>query len=294
MIVLRAPAKVNLWLRILAREEGSGYHQIETAFCRLELADELVFETAPDGFSLTVEGAELGDPAKNLVSRAARAFGDAAAIDPRVRVRLRKRIPAGAGLGGGSSDAAATLLALNRIHGWPLDRTSLHAIACGLGADVPFFLSGASIAVGWGRGDRLLALPAPPAAAVLIVWPGTPIPTADAYAALTGTTSPSPQAPLSPDHLSTWAGIAGRAHNDFETVAPLWVPRFAGVRDALIGAGARIAMLAGSGSAVFGLFDDRDEVPADAIQSLFPEMVTLITRTAAAPLAAVDPTPGPG
>jgi 4-diphosphocytidyl-2-C-methyl-D-erythritol kinase len=287
MIVLHAHAKINLWLRILAREHGTGYHQIETAFCRLRLADELRFESMPEGFELTVEGADLGAPESNLVTRAAAAFREATDLDPAVRVRLHKRIPAGAGLGGGSSDAATTLLALNRIHGSPLDAAALHRVACGLGADVPFFLCGAALALAWGRGDRLLALPAPPSAGVCIVCPGTPIPTADAYRAWDAAPAPAP-APLELADMRSWDTIAARAHNDFEAVATRWIPRLAVIRGALLDAGARFARLTGSGSAVFGIFD-RTAVPRDELQALCPDSVTLATETLKDPVPGVDP-----
>jgi 4-diphosphocytidyl-2-C-methyl-D-erythritol kinase len=290
MIVLHAHAKINLWLRIVAREQDTGYHQIETAFCRLRLSDELRFESLPEGFVLTVEGADLGEPADNLVTRAASAFRDETGLDPAVHVRLTKRIPAGAGLGGGSSDAATTLLALNRIHGWPLAGTALHEIACRLGADVPFFLSGAALALGWGRGDRLLGLPGPPAANVCLVCPPIPIPTADAYRALDVRHTAPPPMPLEPGVLRSWDEIAEHAHNDFESVASRWVGDFAAIRAALLDAGARLALLAGSGSAVFGVFD-RSEPPRDALQALFPDAVTLVTGTIREPVPGVDPAP---
>ncbi len=288
MIVLHAHAKINLWLRILAREHGTGYHQIETAFCRLRLADELCLESVPEGFELTVEGTDLGPPDSNLVTRAAAAFRDATGIDPAVQVRLHKRIPAGAGLGGGSSDAATTLLALNRIHGWPLDGAALHRLACLLGADVPFFLGGAALALAWGRGDRLLSLPAPPAASVCLICPATPIPTADAYRAWDEAADCVPVPPLEPADLLSWETIAGRAHNDFEAVATRWIPDLAAIRGALLDAGARFARLTGSGSAVFGVFD-LDPVPGEELQALFPDSVTLITSTFQEPVPGVDP-----
>lgn len=288
MVVLHAHAKINLWLRILAREQGTGYHQIETAFCRLRLADELCFESVPEGFELAVRGADLGPPERNLVTRTAAAFREAAGIDPAVRVRLQKRIPAGAGLGGASSDAATTLLALNRIHGWPLDGATLHRLACGLGADVPFFLGGTALALAWGRGDRLLSLPAPPAASVCLICPATPIPTADAYRALDEASGCAPAAPLGPADLLSWETIAARAHNDFETVAARWIPALAAIRGALLDGGARFALLTGSGSAVFGIFD-RTPVPQDELQSLFPDSVTLVTETLEHAVPDVDP-----
>ena len=118
MIALQAHAKINLWLRVLAREEATGYHQIETAFCALRLADDLAFENSGNGFELIVEGADLGDPDHNLVTRAAREFRDATGRETPVRVRLSKNIPVGAGLGGfvaAPASAAQTTIHIKAI-----------------------------------------------------------------------------------------------------------------------------------------------------------------------------------
>lgn len=151
---LRAPAKLNLHLAVLARET-SGYHQIETVFCALELADRLEVRRAGAGIVLEVDGADLGPSEENLAHRAARTFYEAAAIAPEAEIRLEKHIPVGAGLGGGSSDAAAAMRALNMLHGTPLDEAALLQAAATLGSDVPFFLSGGPLALAWGRGERI-------------------------------------------------------------------------------------------------------------------------------------------
>lgn len=294
MTVLRAHAKVNPWLHVLGREERSGYHHIETAFCRIELADELIIEPARR-FELIVEGADLGDPATNLVSRAALAFAEATGRDVALGVRLTKRIPVGAGLGGGSSDAAALLRHLDTIHGSLLDGPSLHQLAQGIGADVPFFLTGAPFAMGWGRGERLIALDPPPAAYVVVIWPGRPVPTADAYHALSLPVVAPPAAPAIPAVPLSWDQIAERAGNDFEREVMRWVPEFADIRAALLAAGARFALLAGSGSAVFGLFEeDPDTSVARSLQAHFPDSLIVRTRTAVTHLDGVDPVSGPG
>jgi 4-diphosphocytidyl-2-C-methyl-D-erythritol kinase len=295
MIALQAHAKINLWLRVLAREAATGYHQIETAFCALRLSDDLAFENSGNGFELIVEGADLGDPDHNLVTRAARAFRDATRCETPVRVRLTKNIPVGAGLGGGSSDAACTLIALNRIHGWPLSASALHGLACRLGADVPFFLSGAAMALAWGRGDRLLTVPAPAPATVVLICPATPVSTAAAYEAVSRAAPSLPVAPVASDDLLSWDAIAGCTHNDFERVVSRWIPDFARIRSAILDAGARFAHLAGSGSAVFGLFlEPPGPALLDHLQALFPEAVTLQTQTRATTQRGVDPPPRRG
>lgn len=257
MITIQAPAKLNLRLCVLAREAG-GYHQIETIFCRIGLADTLEIRPADEaGVALTVHGAHVGPAQDNLVVRAVHAFSDAAGVRPALSITLHKRIPAGAGLGGGSSDAAAMLLALNRMHGDVLQPDALRTLGARLGSDVPFFLADAPLAVGWGRGERLLAMPAPAPAPALVCVPAAQVATADAYRRLSESLADAPPASLlTPDDLASWHTIARVACNDFERVVlpdiPLLVPALALLRSH----GAVIAHLTGSGSAIFGIFDN--------------------------------------
>jgi len=259
-VELAAPAKVNLRLRILAREE-SGYHALETVLCALSLADRVVVARGAAGIRLTVEGGmDVGPPERNLAVRAAERFyreiGDAPAID----LHLTKHIPAAAGLGGGSSDAAAVLRALNTLHGDPLPRAALLQLAIELGADVPFFLCGSLYALAWGRGERVMPLPPLPPRPVLVAHPGVAMPTADAFrevAALRGAYVPE-AAVINPDALRSWDAVAGLARNDFEPVVLRRIPVLAEGLAAMREAGARIALLAGSGSSIFAVFDSAD------------------------------------
>ena len=170
-----AHAKINLRLVVLA-EETSGYHQIETIFCRIALADELSIATAGDaGLTLDVRDADVGPVDDNLVMRAARAWFEAAGIAAHHAITLRKRVPAGAGLGGGSSDAAAALSLLDRMHDQILGPDRLLEIAASLGSDVPFFMVDAPLALAWGRGERILTQPGPDAAPAVVVVPATAV-----------------------------------------------------------------------------------------------------------------------
>lgn len=295
VVRVRAPAKVNLSLSILARET-TGYHQIETLFCALELADTLILRAVPQGLSLEVEGAELGPPQENLVHRAASAFYQAAGLAPAVHIRLEKRIPIGAGLGGGSSDAAATLRGLNRLHGHPLDHETLLRLAASLGSDVPFFLAGSPLALAWGRGERLLALPPLPPAPTLVAMPDFSIRTADAYHALAQhrAASATPVGPrlLRLDDLCTWEAIAANAANDFEPVIFARYPELAAIRESLAESRPRLALLAGSGAALFAIFHDEDQAAAAAraLRARFPTLRLFETRTARAlPEPVADP-----
>lgn len=254
-----APAKINLRLLVLARE-ASGYHQLETLFCGVDLADELTVELGGDEVTLDVAGdVDTGAIEDNLVVRAAHAFQDATGIAGGLRIRLDKRIPSAAGMGGGSSDAAATLRALNALFDRPLSNEALLNLARKLGSDVPFFLTGTPYALAWGRGERLLELPPLPRRSVLIAHPGVPMPTPDAFRRLAEVRGPDHTASaalLDAAALSRWSSLIPLACNDFELPALERIPELAETLDRMRSGGASIALLAGSGAAVFGVFED--------------------------------------
>jgi len=223
---LAAHAKVNLFLRILTgpspRERG-GFHQLETGFALLELADELVVRRTAHDVTLEVDGGgpDLGPVDENLAVRAARAVLDATGRKFGVAIELTKRIPVRAGLGGGSSDAAAALHAVNALAHHAVPDAELLQFAARLGADVPFFASGAPLAVAWGRGERLFRLAPLPAAPVLIAVPKIAIATADAYR-WWDELHPTPEARgpvvLDAPALASWGSVGRLAGNDFESV----------------------------------------------------------------------------
>ena len=152
MIHLRAPAKLNLYLRVVG-PRSDGYHEIETVFERVDLADELTFQLHPTDIRLTCTGGDLPSGEDNLVVKAARLLRQAGGGRRGAEMHLIKRIPIAAGLGGGSSDAAAALSGLNELWGLGLSRPALLELAAQLGSDVPFFLSDAPFAIGRGRGE---------------------------------------------------------------------------------------------------------------------------------------------
>lgn len=258
-VTVLAPAKVNLRLCILAREE-SGYHALETLFCAISLADEVTVARGDAGIRLEMEGgADAGPPERNLAMRAADRFywemGEAGAVD----LHLAKNIPAAAGLGGGSSDAAAVLRALNALHGEPLPREVLMQMGIELGADVPFFLCGSPYALAWGRGERLMPLPPLPPRPVLVAHPGPAMPTPEAFAevaALRGGSYQPRASLIDPATLASWDTVAALAVNDFEPVVTRRIPILTEALAALRASGAAIALLAGSGSLIFAIFDD--------------------------------------
>lgn len=256
-VQLDAPAKLNLWLRILAREE-SGFHTLETLFCAVSLSDVVRVSSAASGVELRVAGpVDTGPPERNLCVRAAERFYRELDQAPRVRIELEKRIPSAAGLGGGSSDAAATLRALNRLHADPFRGEVLLQMGAELGSDVPFFLCGSPLALGWGRGERLLRLPPLPRRPVLIAHPGVAMPTAEAFRRLAERRAGGHR-PYAVSHslgsLLEWEPLAALAYNDFEASAAEAIPQLGAAGDHLRAAGAEIALLCGSGASLFGVF----------------------------------------
>jgi 4-diphosphocytidyl-2-C-methyl-D-erythritol kinase len=174
-----APAKLNLSLRVLGRRDD-GFHDIESLMVRLpKLADELEFSEAAK-FSFSCDEPTVPSDEGNLVIKALRAYEAAAQTECRFAIHLKKSIPHGAGLGGGSSDAAATLLALDQLHDGKLGTTRLIELAAGIGSDVPFFLGDAAVRVS-GRGERLESVEPPPALPVLLLKPSFGVPTPEAY-----------------------------------------------------------------------------------------------------------------
>ena len=178
---LFAPAKINLRFQILRRRED-GFHEIETLMAPISLRDEITVEPNDDGVGIAFSCDDPGLPAgeDNLVLRAARSFYAETNAQPSVRIELRKKIPHGAGLGGGSSDAASTLLGLNELHGRPLTRARLTNLAAGIGSDVPFFIC-ESAALCRGRGEIVEPVAALPKLPLLLLKPEFGVPTPWAY-----------------------------------------------------------------------------------------------------------------
>ena len=257
-----AYAKVNLRLEVLGKRDD-GYHELRTVFQTVSLQDTLHLRSSSrPGISLTIQGnEELSREAveRNLVYRAVEALRAEWKHRPGVEIRLRKRIPAGRGLGGGSSDAAAALLGYLQLLGKTIEPERLLAIAAGLGADVPFFLLGGR-ALGVSKGDEIYPLPDVPRFSLLIVSPREiQVPTADAYRWLHAPRLASLTKNAADHKLYRFCALCWSAQgvvlsNDFEAAVFRRHPRLAQIKRALLQAGASEALLAGSGSAVFGVF----------------------------------------
>lgn len=258
---VEAQAKINLHLKVLGRDD-SGYHAIETVFLRLELADRITVAVREGGgIELDVDGDDSlvvasGPGDQNLALVAARAYTSRTGWHPRIEIGIEKVIPVGAGLGGGSADAAAVLRALDALAPSPLPTPELHSLAATVGSDVPFLVTNDVMALGWGRGERLRSLAPLPVRPVILAVPPVHVATRDAYGWLGRPRGGSPGDPaLSADAFTSWERAAVHAENDFSSVVAERHPVIGAMQAALTTRGARIAMLTGSGSTVFGVFD---------------------------------------
>jgi 4-diphosphocytidyl-2-C-methyl-D-erythritol kinase len=274
---IRAPAKINLGLRLLdVRHDG--YHRLESVFAQIELWDEIevallpgrpgieldvVCPTGPQPGTLPSSLSSVGDAEDNLVVRAAAAFCKETGFDRRIGLRLTKRIPIGAGLGGGSSDAAAVLLGLTSLAGDRVSRRTLAELGLGLGADVPFFLGPAPALVS-GVGEQIEPLEGVPCLDLVLVNPGIPLATGEVYRAsdalrisLTDGRPGSTMRAIS--RLSGETGdlttaLGDLLINDLEPAAKRLCPPIARLIDRLHQVGAIGVSMSGSGATVFGVF----------------------------------------
>jgi 4-diphosphocytidyl-2-C-methyl-D-erythritol kinase len=250
-------AKINRDLRVLGKRKD-GFHELDTVFQTVDLSEEIDFLEGEEGdgqVSLTIEGADLPADDSNLILKAAAALVKHTGTRRTARIHLSKKIPIGGGLGGGSSNAAATLRALNSLWNLNVSGADLQSLAASLGSDVPFFLLGGR-ARGRGRGEAVTPLPDGPQEWVLLVFPPFSLSTAEVYArvrarSLTGSPSAT--------KVSGSDTGGGPERNDLEQAAESLRGELRRIRSALAGAGARSARLSGSGSTVFGTFGTKEE-----------------------------------
>jgi len=252
-------AKINWFLHIHGKR-SDGYHELITVLQTVSLCDELTFSLREDTeLLLTCNDPELPTDSTNLIVKAAVAFRNRLRCTLGAEIKLTKRIPAKGGLGGASSNAALTLMALNALWQGELTIDELSRLASGLGADVPFFLIGGR-SVATGTGTTISPLPDAPKQPLIIITPNAGVATANAYASLNAAslTTSNSDSILSSSlaELISADSTQWRLRNDFETVIFEIEPEIKRVKIALLEAGARGALLAGSGSSVFGVFDD--------------------------------------
>jgi 4-diphosphocytidyl-2-C-methyl-D-erythritol kinase len=284
-----SPCKVNLLLNILGRRPD-GFHELETVLHPVNVCDRLTFERRERGVELACADADLPVDSRNLVHRAATAFLQAARIRDGVRIRLEKKIPLAAGLGGGSGNAATTLLALNELFGGPLPPENLQKLAGTLGSDVPFFLQNGP-ALATSRGEKIQPLdffPALRGKAFLLIHPGFGIATAWAYqslarfpAALNGQRGRA-QKLISLLQAEDLRSAAGEFYNSLEAPALEKYPVLALFQEFLRENGALAALMSGSGSATFAIAESA--AAAEALAEKFKSKFGQNCWTAVVPI----------
>lgn len=255
MITKASPAKVNLYLRVLRRRED-GYHDILSLMQRISLCDELTFTPRAGGILVRCPDSPLPEDERNIVYRAAASFNSRFVAPPGIEITIRKKIPIAAGLGGGSSNAATTLMTLNEISGSPLTRDELLVMGAKLGADVPFFIFGNTT---WasGIGDHFIeAAPLPPLSFVLIN-PGFAVSTKQVYQELNLELT-NRRINYSIPRFDTVGHLICGLKNDLEKVTMRLHPDLERLKSLLIESGAAGALMSGSGPTVFGVFEDED------------------------------------
>ena len=285
-LTLQAPAKINLCLRIKGRRQD-GYHLIDSLMQKISLYDELDLELCPDGVGLECSGESVPTSKENLVVRAAELFLDAIQerrqrCEAGVKIKLVKRIPVAAGLGGGSSDAAATLRGLNELHGCPCSADELTTLGLQLGADVPFFLTDTGAAHATGIGEILEPIPCLSGLSILLVNPGFAVSTRWVYQTFALTKGEEFSSLLisqkdvsevvSLDEPKRITALVAIMENDLETVTVAKFPEVGLIKKALLQNGAVKALMSGSGPTVFGLFVEQQQ--ADVCYAMFKPRFT--------------------
>jgi 4-diphosphocytidyl-2-C-methyl-D-erythritol kinase len=258
-LVLRTSAKVNLALEVLGKR-SDGYHELSTVLQAVDLFDRVTVETA-GSITLETNDAALPTDDGNLVMRAARLLREVSGIQAGARIVLDKRIPVAAGLGGGSSDAAATLWGLNRLWGLRWRRERLMALAVGIGMDVPFFL-GPGRALGTGRGEVLKPLPTVGGYAMVLVNPGVPMSTQEVYGRVPTGWRAEPEGTkrlIGALRTRNAAKVAEALTNHLERWVEPAMPVIGRMKAALLAAGALGAVMSGSGPTVFGVARSLDQ-----------------------------------
>jgi 4-diphosphocytidyl-2-C-methyl-D-erythritol kinase len=275
---LRAFAKINLCLHVLGKRPDD-FHELRTIFQTISLHDTIDLSiTRGSAFEMFMS---CNDPAllgpENLVLRAIRVIAPEIGFQGSVSVHLEKKIPVARGLGGGSSDAAAALIGMLRLTGWELPLARLMEIAAGLGADVPFFLFGGR-ALAVNRGDEIYPLADRPEQTIVVVSPrDVGVSTKDAYQWLSAELTKRAKAPNIWGFCALCWSRQETVSNDFEGPVFSRHPRLREIRDGLLKRGAANAALAGSGSAVFGVY--RNPARARRAARAFPEDSVFVVET---------------
>lgn len=258
------PAKLNLFLDIVSKRED-GYHNIESVMQAISVFDSLELSFEKEAGRRLDSNLSFPENQKNLCWKAADAFWNALGMKQEaMQISLQKGIPMGAGMGGGSSDAASTLMMLNRHYGNPLSMEELSSLAAGIGADVPFFLLGGT-AKAEGIGDKLQGIVCPIKLYYVVCKPELSLSTAEMYKRIDesdrGRSGNFPQFVHAVEE-GNFSQIALSLYNVFEEAAFELAPEIRDMKESLLSFGAANALMTGSGSAVFGLFDSRESADA--------------------------------
>jgi 4-diphosphocytidyl-2-C-methyl-D-erythritol kinase len=251
-----APAKINLFLRVL-RKRADGYHDIVSLMQKITLYDELIFTLRPKGIVVNCSGSDLPTSEDNLVFRAAQSIFDYANYSSGVEIKLTKKIPLAAGLGGGSSDAATTLIALNKICSLNLKKNELIKLGAKIGADIPFFIFGNN-ALASGIGDQLESLQTLPKLDFILIKPDFELSTKMVYENFNLRLTRGKNNYSIPRFLKM-SDIIRELHNDLESVSLKMHPELNDLKQMLLRHGALGALMSGSGPTVFGIFRDGKE-----------------------------------
>ena len=274
-------AKINLDLRVLGTRPD-GYHDLKTVFQSLALFDNVTVTARRGPLAVTCDEPDIPTDQRNLVWKAASLLHRVAtgkqSAPAGIAIDLRKRVPSEAGLGGGSSNAAMTLLALNKLWKLDLDLASLIRIGARLGADVPYFLVGGT-ALGLGRGDDIYPLADMPPVHVVILRPGFGVATNDAYTWFDEELRRAAKEPAPRVVPPGWPAWSATLRNDLEIPVVRHHPAIGRIKQSLVDAGAAFAAMSGSGSAVFGLFERADAARRTANDLARPGWLSLLTRT---------------
>lgn len=278
MFELKAPAKINWFLHVTGKR-ADGYHEVRSLIQCVELYDFLTFEESD---SVEVISGSSVPEKENLVYRAALALRDAAGAERGARITLTKRIPLSSGLGGGSSDAACALKGLGRLWGLDVPRQEMFRVASALGSDVPFFLDGPCAFVE-GRGEKTTPAPVKRKYALLLAKPPVGVSSGRAYSEL-GTYRKGgvpPESFLCALNGGDFAALRGMLRNDLEEPVFARFPEIRALKERMLEAGALLSAMSGSGSTVFGVFED--VAGAEAAAGFFPSLWRCAAETITGP-----------
>lgn len=280
-LILKSPAKINLGLKIIKKRDD-GYHEIETIFQMVSLFDTLTFRNLQSEIILKTDHDKLPVDETNLVAKAAKLLQQETGTKKGIEIFIEKKIPIGAGLGGGSGNAAFTLIGLNNLWELHLKKRDLISLAISLGSDVPFFLSGGPTAIGKGRGETLIPFENRSNIHVVLVYPNISVSTGSIYKELNlGLTSNSKDINILRSLLveGKIAELGSYLYNDLETVVCKKYPALAEIKKKLMNSGAVGALVSGSGSSVFGIYIQQETARKATAKLINNEWQVFLTET---------------